>query len=99
VTTLQACEDSRIRVAALWCVVNLTWPTDVGSEARVQRLTEMGFASRLRELLIASEEDTGGKFGEQLRTCIQHFRQSSSSLTVSSSRTLPDQDAAMPDIL
>lgn len=43
--------DSLLRTAAVWCIVNLTYPDCPGSSARVSRLRDAGIISQLKAMV------------------------------------------------
>lgn len=60
--------DSGIKVATIWAIINLTWQ-DADVMVPMDVLHEMGFASRLRELLNDGDADVRGR----AKTCLEHF--------------------------
>nr|KAJ3421767.1 Armadillo repeat-containing protein 8 [Polyrhizophydium stewartii] len=44
-------ENPQIRVAAIWCVINLTWMDDPGARERVIALSALGIEEKLRRLV------------------------------------------------
>lgn len=59
-----------VRVAAIWCVINLTWVDDQGSEGRVARLRDLGFEAQLQEMM----DDVDLDVKDRVKTAIEHFR-------------------------
>ncbi|KAJ3190404.1 Armadillo repeat-containing protein 8 [Gaertneriomyces sp. JEL0708] len=59
----------QVRAATAWCVINLTWTDDAGCQERLARLRNMGFESKLQQLL----EDENTDVKEHARTALQHF--------------------------
>ncbi|KAF9593258.1 hypothetical protein IFM89_021014 [Coptis chinensis] len=45
------CSDNQLRVATIWCVVNLTYPGSPGSSARVTRLRDYGIISQVKSMV------------------------------------------------
>ena len=43
--------SSEVRLAAIWCVINLTWPQDEGALGRVEALEALGCEVKLKGLL------------------------------------------------
>lgn len=80
-----------ICTATVWCVINLTWPDDAGSEQRVQRLREFGFDKQLR--LLADCSSTDADVRDRVRTAQQHFVQNPSNDRTGSS-SIPTGTAA-----
>ena len=56
-------------MAAVWCVINLTWPDDHGVKYRVVRLREAGFEVQLRTLL----DDPDLDVKDRVKTALSHF--------------------------
>lgn len=45
------CSDTRLRVATIWCIVNLTYPGGPGSATRVARLRDSGIISQVKSMV------------------------------------------------
>ncbi|XP_043692489.1 armadillo repeat-containing protein 8-like [Telopea speciosissima] len=43
--------DSRLRTAAVWCVVNLTYPDSPGASDRIERLQNAGIISQIKKMV------------------------------------------------
>jgi hypothetical protein len=63
-------EPVAIQLAALWCVINLTWAADAGSEERVRTLRSLGIETRLRSLF---ESEPTGDMRDRLQTALNNF--------------------------
>jgi hypothetical protein len=50
---LQPGQSSQLQLAALWCVINLTWTDDTGSTERINKLRGLGIERMLQGLLRA----------------------------------------------
>ncbi|KAL7746723.1 hypothetical protein RI367_007885 [Sorochytrium milnesiophthora] len=46
-----------MRVATIWCIINLTWPEDTDPRQRVERLRALGFERKLKDMANDSELD------------------------------------------
>ena len=62
-------ESGSIRVATIWCLINLTWADDSNSTLRVSRLRNFGFEEKLRTML----EDTDLDVIDRVKTALSHF--------------------------
>ncbi|KAI8916597.1 armadillo-type protein [Powellomyces hirtus] len=60
---------SSIRVATIWCIINLTWTDDVGSQERVARLRALGFEPRLQNMM----EDLNMDVKDRVKTAFTNF--------------------------
>ncbi len=49
--------DTKVGEAALWCLINLTWPSDAGTLRRVELLRGLGCVEKLR--VLTTHEDQG----------------------------------------
>mmetsp|Transcript_53933 Transcript_53933/g.89750 ORF Transcript_53933/g.89750 Transcript_53933/m.89750 type:complete len:639 (+) Transcript_53933:58-1974(+) len=61
---------SELRIAAIWCIINLTWKDDPGAEERVTTLRELGVLDRLNGL--SGDADCR----DTLQTALTHFANS-----------------------
>lgn len=61
--------NTNIRIGAIWLVVNLTDPKDVGTLGRVRRFREAGFEEKLRGMLEDPELDVK----DRAKTALEHF--------------------------
>ena len=57
------------RLAAVWCVINLTWQDDDTSAWRVDQLKQVGVEGRLREM----EADENRDVAERVMTALENF--------------------------
>ncbi|KAI3644697.1 hypothetical protein MP228_010861 [Amoeboaphelidium protococcarum] len=62
-------QDADIREATVWCIINLTWPDDVGTSGRVARLRQLGFEDRLRIMT----SDSNDRVKDRVNTALPHF--------------------------
>ncbi|KAJ3285167.1 Armadillo repeat-containing protein 8 [Borealophlyctis nickersoniae] len=62
---------SSIRVATIWCVINLTWTDDPGSQERVDRLRSLGFETCLKSM----SEDSNMDVKDRVKTALGNFGQ------------------------
>ncbi|KAJ3018520.1 Armadillo repeat-containing protein 8 [Thoreauomyces humboldtii] len=76
---------SAIRVATVWCLINLTWTDDPGSSQRVARLRELDFHTRLQSMT----EDFNMDVKDRVKTALANF-----GLSVPSARVTPQQPPA-----
>lgn len=83
--------SSSVRVATVWCVINLTWPEDAGSSERVRLLKRLGFEERLRNMLDDSDMDVK----DRVKTALQHFQSVSSAPPTASMFGGEDNSTAM----
>ncbi|KAI8892511.1 armadillo-type protein [Globomyces pollinis-pini] len=60
-----------IRIASLWCFINLTWPDDIGSEDRVKVFKSMNLESRLNDLM---KSDINVDVRERSRTALSNMK-------------------------
>eukprot|EP00824_Muranothrix_gubernata_P022509 TRINITY_DN5463_c0_g1_i3.p1 TRINITY_DN5463_c0_g1~~TRINITY_DN5463_c0_g1_i3.p1 ORF type:complete len:497 (-),score=103.92 TRINITY_DN5463_c0_g1_i3:745-2235(-) len=58
-----------IRVAAVWCVINLAWERDVGATERVERMRAMGFENAL----VNMRGDPDLDVRDRVRTALELF--------------------------
>ncbi|KAF5193379.1 Armadillo repeat-containing protein [Thalictrum thalictroides] len=63
------CSDARLRVAAIWCVVNLTYPGGPGSSVRVARLRDSGIISQIKSMVNDSCLDAKFRVRTALEQC------------------------------
>lgn len=61
---------SKIRIAATWCIINLTWTEDPGAYARIEKLREIGVGIKLVEML--GDRDIDVK--DRVKTALSHFQ-------------------------
>ena len=62
-------DSSSIRVATVWCLINLTWTDDAGSQFRVARLKALGFEERLKYM----HDDVDLDVKDRVKTAMNHF--------------------------
>ncbi|KNC97089.1 uncharacterized protein SPPG_07484 [Spizellomyces punctatus DAOM BR117] len=68
---------SLIRVATIWCVINLTWTDDPGAQERVIRLRELGFETRLASMM----DDSNMDVKDRVKTALANFGAGSDTLS------------------
>jgi len=66
---------AEVRLAAVWCIINLTWPQDPGAEARVRALQALGCAEKLVSLV----GDTEMNVEDRVQVALSQFRHVTSS--------------------
>ncbi len=59
-----------MRVAAVWAVINLSWREDPAAARRIEKLKNLGFEAKLRDM--ANDRDIDVK--DRVRTALQHFQ-------------------------
>eukprot|EP01135_Chromosphaera_perkinsii_P005385 Nk52_evm66s343 gene=Nk52_evmTU66s343 len=62
-------ENAAARVAALWCIINLTWNDDTGYELRIERLKELGVEMKLKLMIDDSDLDVK----DRVKTALDQF--------------------------
>ncbi|RKP20485.1 ARM repeat-containing protein, partial [Rozella allomycis CSF55] len=58
-----------VRVATVWCTINLTWTEDIGAPEHIAKLRAMGFEEKLKLLL----EDPDSEVRDRARTAVGQF--------------------------
>lgn len=64
-------ERPNIRVATVWCIINLTWTEDQGSVTRIQKLRTFGFEDKLKTMV----EDPDLDVRDRVKTALAHFNE------------------------
>lgn len=80
-----------VRIAAIWCIINMTWPDDAGSNERVIILRQLGFEERLKDM----SEDPDIEVKERVKTALQHFRNDGASQSIAMMDTESTADMAL----
>ncbi|KAJ3038354.1 hypothetical protein HDV00_000775 [Rhizophlyctis rosea] len=62
---------SAVRVATIWCVINLTWTEDAGSQSRVNHLRQAGFEAALMGMI----DDQNMDVKDRVKTALANFGQ------------------------
>ena len=62
---------SDIKVAALWCIINLSWPEDLGAKERVETLREAGMEQIIT--LICHGSSSGADARDRANTALTNF--------------------------
>jgi hypothetical protein len=62
-------EKADVRVATVWCIINLTWPEDSGATERAVHLKGLNFEDSLRQFVNDDELDVK----DRVKTALQHF--------------------------
>lgn len=68
---LQVGTRADLQVAALWCVINLTWTEDAGSEGRIAQLRRLGIERRLEHLMAAAP--LAADVRDRVQTALNNF--------------------------
>lgn len=67
-----------MKVASVWCIINLTWLQDSGSAERIQALSGMGVVEALKS--ISNDHDMDVR--ERVRTALAHFDSAENSMDI-----------------
>ncbi|KAJ1343326.1 hypothetical protein BSLG_002352 [Batrachochytrium salamandrivorans] len=87
-------ENTQIRLASVWCAINLTWIDDAGAKDRVVQLSSLGIESRLRRLL----DDENLDVKDRAKTALANIEgpiPSSEESLLSSSDAVPESEDSM----
>lgn len=87
---LQVGTRADLQVAALWCVINLTWTEDAGSEERIAQLRRLGIERRLEHLMAAAP--LAADVRDRVQTALNNF----SSTAGAGSGSRPGSGSSMP---
>lgn len=68
--------DDEIRLAAIWCVINLTWPDDQDSGKRVSTLRGLGFEDALRRTITSLPANASIDLNDRAALALEHFTES-----------------------
>ncbi len=68
---LSAAHDDDIKLASVWCVINLSWPDDEGSDIRVSILREIGLFEALKQL--STEFHISSDLNDRTSLAMEHF--------------------------
>lgn len=66
-------KDEEIRLAAIWCVINLTWPDDDGSDIRIQSLRALGFEDALKHAIGEISLQGSIDLSDRAALALEHF--------------------------
>ncbi|BBM98555.1 armadillo repeat-containing protein 8 [Marchantia polymorpha subsp. ruderalis] len=66
---LQDMSNPQIRVVALWCVINLTFPNSPGVSSRISRLRDGGIEAQLQSMV----DDPCLDVKDRAKTALEHF--------------------------
>ena len=58
-----------IKIASIWCVINLTWIEDEGAKERINELKRLKIDLILQRMVIENENDVK----ERVKTALQNF--------------------------
>ena len=64
-------KDNDLILAALWCIINLTWSDDRGSKNRIEQLRSTGFLAPIEALSTFGNAD----IKDRAQTALKHFTQ------------------------
>ena len=68
---IQTYKTSKVKIAAIWCIINLTWSDDLGCKERVAKLKTCGINEILTSMRSSADLDLDVK--ERVKTALKQF--------------------------